>query len=88
MGLFDSGREWLVRLAAKKAATKMAAAWAAWLVAHSDALAGAVAHLDAFGVHISFTAPDQAAATLALLGAFDMGRNFLKTKWPEKFGWL
>ena len=88
MGLLDSGREWLFRLAAKKAATKILTAWAAWLVAHSDALAGAVAHLDAFGIHVNFTAPDQAAATLALLGAADMGRNLLKTKWPEQFGWL
>ena len=88
MGLLDNGREWLFRLAAKKAAAKMFTAWAAWFAAHSEALASAAAHLDAFGIHVTFSAPEQAAATLAIMGGLEMARNFAKTKWPERFGWL
>ena len=74
MNIKDKVKKWLFTVAAKKVVKRLAQLGAAY---------AANAGLAAYG----FTGGEQ-EITAAIYAAFEFVRNFVKTKWPEKFGWL
>jgi len=78
MGIVDKVKSWLLGVALKKAIKRMAYIIAAWVAAKGAVMAGA-------GTEVSID-PDKLA--VALYGLWEVGRNWLKIKFPSKFGWL
>lgn len=70
----DPIKKWLFSIAAKKVIKRTAQLIASWVAAQQ---------LAQYGVDIS---PEQ--ATAGIYAAVEFARNYVKTKWPEKFGWL
>lgn len=67
-------KRWLVKRALGKVVKRLAQLITAFLAANS---------LAQFGIDVS---PEQ--ATAGIYAAIELARNFAKTKWPDKFGWL
>ena len=78
MALIDKVKSWILGVALKKSIKRMAYIIAAWFTAKGAVLAGS-------GAQVTID-PDKLA--VAIYGLWEMGRNWLKIKYPEKFGWL
>ncbi len=78
MGIMDKVtapvKKWLFGVAIKKVVKRVAQLGAAFAVSQGAAQYG-------------YTGGEP-EVTAAIYAAFEFARNFIKTKWPSKFGWL
>lgn len=78
MGIVDKVtapvKKWLIGVALKKVVKRIAQLGAAY------ATSLGIAQYGYTGGEVEITA--------AVYAAFEFARNFIKTKWPSKFGWL
>lgn len=81
MSIIDDAKTWLFKIAIKKAIVRIATVIVAYASAH-----GIKIIFNYNGYDIDTTNIDK--MTLALTGLYEIIRNYLKTKFPDKFGWL
>lgn len=81
MSIIDSAKVWLFGIALKKGIVSAAKLIVAYAMAH-----GINISFSAYGVTIDTTS--EAAMTVALNSVLTMVKNWLKLKYPGKFGWL
>ncbi len=74
MSVFEPVKKWLFGVALKKVVKRVAQFVAAWAAAQG---------LSQYG----YTG-GEAEVAAAIYASVELARNYAKTKWPDKFGWL
>ena len=74
-------KKWLVGRALKKAVVSLAKLVVSWAMAHGVAVSATVNGL-------AIDTSNEAVMTAVINSGLTILRNWLKTKWPEKFDWL
>ena len=77
----DTVKSWVLNIALKKAVVSAAKLVVSWAISHGVTMAFSIG-----GVVIDTT--NEGAMTIAINSGLTVVRNYLKTKWPAKFGWL
>lgn len=85
MTIIDDGvnaaKKYLFGVALKKGVVSAAKLIVAWAISHGIKFSGTV-----YGITIDLQ--DQAAMIVAINSGLTIVRNWLKVRFPEKFGWL
>lgn len=81
MSIIDSAKEWIFNIALKKAIVSASKLIVAFAVSHGIKIVCSLG-----SVVINTT--DEAAMIVAINSGLTMLRNWLKIKYPTKFGWL
>jgi len=81
MSIIDSAKEWLFSIALKKGVVSLAKLIVSYCVAHGINIVATIG-----GMPIDTTS--EAVITALINSGLTMLRNWLKIKWPTKFGWL
>jgi hypothetical protein len=81
MAITDPVKKWVFGIALAKGVKSLAKLLVSYFLAHGVSFVGAIG-----GVQIDTTS--ELAITAAINSALKMLFNWLKTRWPAKFGWL
>ena len=81
MGITDTVKEWLWKIAIKKGVMSAAKLLVAFAISHGIKLVVVVQ-----GITIDLQ--DEAIMIVAINSGLTILRNFLKTKFPKAFGWI